>query len=221
MFDIMTFILIGVLAFTQKETFEVKLYFYNDCTNSVEMLDYNLIKFDSGNEVLSSVNSKVSIKSEGLYLVSASIIEGNRENRVNDTIYLQPSPKTYIDTLFIPKIRFTVNKNLLDKDWSFFNCDKICTGKEVDYHANGNQRLSGIFKDGKPIEVTYYRENGRKRLKKNYKLGQINYRRIEFFDLEGNLERYEICTEKNSKIIIKVFDSEGMFLMKRIENNYH
>nr|WP_321230791.1 hypothetical protein [uncultured Psychroserpens sp.] len=144
------------------------------------------------------------------------MVEGDYNSSISQTIKINKYEK-FIDTILIPKIRFTTESTLHSSYWNYFNCDKICNGKEIDYYSNGNKRLEGIFEKGKPIEITQFREDGIVETKNYYYLRRLNIKRREYYDSKGKLEEYELHKLKKSKIVIKTYDSKGELLKKEIE----
>lgn len=124
------------------------------------------------------------------------------------------------DTIKIPKILFGVGNELHSQRWTYLNCNKICEGKETDYYFNGNKRLEGIFENGKPSEIRFFRENGTLESQEIYKLGTLNKTRVNYFDEKGILTEYEIHKNRKKKTIIQTFDKNHKQINKEVRHYY-
>ena len=124
------------------------------------------------------------------------------------------------DTIKIPKIMFAGGSELHSQRWTYLSCDKICEGKEIDYYSNGNKRLEGVFENGKPSEIKFYRENGTLESQEIYKLGTLNKTRVNYFDKKGVLNEYEIHKNRKRKTIIRTFDKNHKQINKEVRHYY-
>ncbi|WP_198403814.1 toxin-antitoxin system YwqK family antitoxin [Aquimarina aggregata] len=106
------------------------------------------------------------------------------------------SIKTKTDTIYIPKILFAVGNELHSKRFNYLNCEKVCNGKETDFYKNGNKRTEGTYKNGKPIEIKDYRTSGTLRAQYFYENLTLNYKRIDYYDENEDLEEYQIYENK-------------------------
>tara|TARA_B110000908_G_C10038154_1_gene350528 strand:+ start:16 stop:636 length:621 start_codon:yes stop_codon:yes gene_type:complete len=122
------------------------------------------------------------------------------------------------DTIKIPKILFGGGNELHSQRWTYLNCSKVCEGKETDYYSNGNKRLDGIFENGKPSEIKFYRENGTLESQEIYKLGTLNKTRVNYFDEKGFLTEYEIHKNRKRKTIIRTFDKNYKQINKEVRH---
>jgi antitoxin component YwqK of YwqJK toxin-antitoxin module len=128
--------------------------------------------------------------------------------------------KTKNDTIRIPKILFAGGNELHSKRWTYLNCEKVCDGIETDFYENGNKRTEGTYENGKPIEIKEYRENGVLEAQYFYENLTVDYKRVDYYDENGNLEEYEIYTQKKRKRIIKTFDKDGKLTNRETEKQY-
>ncbi len=109
--------------------------------------------------------------------------------------------KTKNDTIRIPKILFSFERVLHSNRWNYLNCGKICNGTETDFYANGNKRLEGKFQNGKPIEIKDFRINGELLTQTFYDNLTLNYKRVNYFDNNGELTEYQIYKNKRKKLL--------------------
>ncbi len=130
------------------------------------------------------------------------------------------SIKTKNDTIRIPKILFAGGNEFHSKRWTYLNCDKICNGKETDFYENGNMRIEGTFENGKPIEIREYWSNGNLHIQTFYDNLTLNYKRVDYYNENGELDEYLIYTNKKRKTIIKTFDKNGELIEKETEKKY-
>ncbi|WP_225037278.1 toxin-antitoxin system YwqK family antitoxin [Winogradskyella sp. SM1960] len=128
--------------------------------------------------------------------------------------------KTNKDTIAVPKILFSSGNELHSKRWTYLNCDKVCDGIETDFYSNGNKRLEGNFKNGKPIEIKDFRPNGKLLTQTYYENLTLNYERVNYFNENGELTEYEIYKNKKRKTIIRTFDKNDNLINKETEKKY-
>lgn len=198
------------------QTIEVELYFRNSCTNKIEQIEFDLINLNRVEIIYTSNNSKVKVDSLGSYLVLTGIIKGDYDyvESFYSPIELTNTAK-YIDTIFIPNIRLKTEIALHSQFWEYVKCGNTCNGNMSDFYENGNIRLSGIFVDGKPIEITEYQKNGIIERKELYNLGNSKPYKIEYYDLLGKLEEFETYNFKEGKVIKELFDMNGNLINKK------
>ena len=159
---------------------DVELYFFNECNNKIEKLNFELTNLDNQKEYISS-NFKTSVDTIGNYILSSHLIDGDFRISINTSLKINNSVK-FIDTITIPKTRFVTSLELHSKYWNYYNCDILCNGKIIDYFSNGNKRLEGVFKNGKPLEIIYYSDKkGIIELKETYEFGKLNVITNEYF----------------------------------------
>jgi len=138
----------------------------------------------------------------------------------NWVLQYSTSIKTKNDTISIPKILFASGNELHSKSWTYLNCEKVCDGIETDFYSNGNKRLEGNFKNGKPIEIKAFRSNGKLLTQTYYENLTLNYERINYFNENGELTEYQIYKNKKGKTIIRTFDKNDNLINKETEKKY-
>tara|TARA_B110000091_G_scaffold206291_1_gene242906 strand:- start:1749 stop:2471 length:723 start_codon:yes stop_codon:yes gene_type:complete len=180
---------------------KLNLVFYDKCTNS----------FIKPHIEIDTIPGLKNGKSISYYI--------NRGNWVSQSFSSTIINKK-IDTILIPKILFSIGNKLHSKRWSYLNCLKVCNGIESDYYVNGNKRLEGKFKNGKPIELKEFRENGKLFSQSFYENLTLNFKRINYFDSNGKLSEYEIYKNRKKKTIIKTFNKNNKLVSQKTEK-YH
>ena len=143
-----------------------------------------------------------------------------RGNLISQGFYSNRIKENSIDTIIIPKILFSFGNELHSKRWKYLNCEKTCEGLENDFYENGKKRTVGNFKEGKPIEIKEYRENGTLATQTFYENFTLNISRINYFDLKEELIEYEIHNNKRRKTIIKTYNNKGNLIEKEINKIY-
>ena len=128
--------------------------------------------------------------------------------------------KNSIDTIIIPKILFSFGNELHSKRWKYLNCEKPCNGIETDFYENGKKRIVGNFKNGKPIEIKEYRQNGTLAIQTFYENLTLKFNRINYFDHKERMVEYDIYKNKKEKTIVKTFDKDGKLIRKETEKNH-
>lgn len=84
----------------------------------------------------------------------------------------------------------TIVVNSIKEDVFWTCCDSNCNGYQIDYYDNGNIRLEGFFKNGRPKgEIKFYRPDGSIEsiifYKGKYRKGKA-FKHGSYFDKEGN-----------------------------------
>ncbi|WP_405604180.1 hypothetical protein [Polaribacter sp. Asnod1-A03] len=143
-----------------------------------------------------------------------------RGNLISQGFYSNRIKENSIDTIIIPKILFSFGNELHSKRWKYLNCEKTCEGLETDFYENGKKRIVGNFKEGKPIEIKEYRENGTLVTQTFYENFTLNISRINYFDLKEELIEYEVYNNKKRKTIIKTYDNKGNLIEKGMNKKY-
>ena len=197
---------------------EVEPSFYDNCKKNVQQFEFTIFDAKTGKVYYSSDN-RVIIPTIGEYLLQSEVVNGDFGGIFSITVNVKNVTK-FKDTLYVPNIRFTGKMVLHSPYWNYFNCGKLCNGQELDYYPNGNKRLSGNFQNGKPIEFTEYRIDGIKETRYWFKIGFMDYEKIEHFDKLGKLEEYEIHHNKKTKTVIRIYNAKGKFIRKEIQNHY-
>ena len=176
----------------------LNLVFYNDCSNQIIEPEFDIFSSKDLNYDYITVFKKI------------------------DDWVLQytTSIKTINDTIRIPKILFAGGNELHSKRWTYLNCDKICNGKETDFYANGNKRTEGNYKNGKPIDIKEYWKSGELRAHYFYDNLTLDYKRVDYYDENGNMEEYLLYENKKKITIIKTFDKNGKLIETQAEKKY-
>ena len=196
---------------------KVNIVFYDNCAGNIVALDYTLFDMNSWKSYQSN-NSKIEIDSLGTFLLSSQIVSQDYNDSFSSVIEISDLAEN-VDTISIPRIRMRTGSELHSPYWKYVNCDKICDGKEIDYYSNGNKRIEGTFIKGDPIQMTDYRINGTIETKEFFKKGTLIRERVEFYDLNGKLDTYEVHKNKKRKEIIMIYDAQGKFIRKE-KNKY-
>jgi hypothetical protein len=186
---------------------EVELYFQNDCDNSIKKLEFELLNLNDSNETIVSKNGIAVLKNTGSYLLTSYYAWGNLVGSFNHTIQIED--KRLADTLNIPRIKFTTESALHSRYWNYFNCDKLCDGLEKDFYPNGQKRLEGEFKNGKPSRLTEYRSDGTKETEFWYVAGTTLYTRVDYFDEAGKLDEFDKYKNGKRKTIKTTYTGGG------------
>ena len=176
----------------------LNLVFYNDCSGKIIKPEFEIDSFP-----------ELNYKTITVYLKDGDLI-----GQYSTTL------KTINDTIRIPKILFSFGSELHSKRWNYLNCNKVCDGTETDFYSNGNKRLEGIFKNGKPIEIKDFRQNGKLLTQTFYENLTLNYKRVNYFNENGEFTEYEIYKNKKKKTIINTFDKNGNLINKETEKKY-
>lgn len=194
-------LLISLSCFSQNSGNEnPNLVFYSECSGKIITPEFDI---------------DIVPESENVKVLTYYIERGEWISQNTITIDLRKN-----DTIKIPKIMFAGGSELHSQRWTYLNCDKICEGKETDYYSNGNKRLEGIFENGKPSEIKFFRENGTLESQEIYKLGTLNKTRVYYFDQKGILTEYEIHKNRRKKTIIRTFDKNHKQTNKEVRYYY-
>lgn len=128
-----------------------------------------------------SVNSGVlaTLPDTGFYVLKSHqlAVEG-------DSIFVHIGYGLNIDTVkqvdISESIKLYYNKLSKEKEWSgWLCCGKKCEGYKTDYYNNGNKRMQGKFKNGKPVGILkFYNDSGR-----------VKY--IEYYNKRSNMIKSE------------------------------
>jgi hypothetical protein len=195
-------LILNFSCFSQNSRKEkLNLVFYDKCTNS----------FIKPQIEIDTIPGLKNAKSISYYI--------NRGNWVSQS-FSSTIINRKIDTILIPKILFSIGNELHSKRWSYLNCLKVCNGIESDYYVNGNKRLEGEFKNGKPIELKKFRENGKLFSQIFYENLTLNFKRINYFDSNGKLTEYEIYKNRKRKTIIKTFNKNHKLVSQKTEKHH-
>lgn len=176
----------------------LNLVFYDDSSNQIIVPEFDILQEQYLNDSFITVYKKI----DDWLLQFSTIL------------------KTKNDTIRIPKILFASGNELHSKRWTYLNCGKVCNGVETDFYENGNKRTEGTYKNGKPIEIKEYRENGILKAQYFYKNLTLLYKRIDYYDENGKLEEYEIHKNKKRKTTIKTFNENNELINRKIERHF-
>jgi antitoxin component YwqK of YwqJK toxin-antitoxin module len=194
-------LIFSLSSFSQNsESEKLNLVFYSECSGKIITPEFDI------DIVPESKNAKILT-----YYIE-------RDDWISQNTITIDLRKT--DTIKIPKILFSGGNELHSQRWTYLNCNKICEGKETDYYFNGNKRLEGIFENGKPSEIKFFRENGTLESQEIYKLGTLNKTRVNYFDEKGILTEYEIHKNRKKKTIIRTFDKNHKQINKEVRHYY-
>ena len=196
-----TVLLLSSFGFSQSaRNNELTFIFVDECTGELVAPDLSFDLFPDSD-------------SKGALSYSFKRGEWIAQNSV--TIDLEQKP----DTIFIPKILFSSGEELHTQRWNYFFCNEIAHGKLMDYYASGNKRLEGDFKNGKPIEFMLFRPDGTLESQEIFVPGTMNYKRINYFDDEGNLMEYELYKNLKRRTIIKTYNSADKLIDRTVQHH--
>jgi len=187
---------------------EIELYFKNDCDNSISKIEFELLNLNGSREDMVSKNGIAVLKNKGTYLLTSYYVWRDMVSSFNHTIQIEDFKKL-VDTLNIPRIKFTTESALHSQYWNYFNCDKLCDGLETDFYPNGKKRLEGEFKNGKPSHLTEYREDGTKETESWYVAGTTLYTSVDYFNAAGKLDEYVKYKNRKRKTIKMTYNAQG------------
>ena len=207
------FLLISVVSFSQTE---LDIYFFDECKNEIKKLEFELI--DSDFKLVELDYKKPIIDSLGVYFLTTKLDlkNGDFGADVSKLIDIKKFGK-YTDTINISKIRFVTSNAIHSSYWNYFNCSRLTNGNEIDYYPNGNKRLSGKFKEGKPIQIKEYNQQGKLQTQIFYENFTLKYKRVNYFNNKEELIEYEIYKNKKRKTIVRTFDKKGKLISKEID----
>ena len=184
---VLILILLGIinLCYCQENNLNSeKVIFIDECSDKIMESDYQISSFEiNGRMVRYSVN-------RGIWKAGGLFISGTKK-----------------DTIKIQKIGLFTRIEEGEEIKAYLNCEKICNGIEIDYHANGRIRMKGNFNNGKPIETNVFGEDGRNIEHVTYFLNSFIPKTVKSFDFEGELLQYSEYEPKGEKVIIRNYDS--------------
>jgi hypothetical protein len=196
-------LLISFSCFSQKnEREKLNLVFFDKCTN-------NFIKPEIEIDTIAGLKNG--------RLLTYYIKRGDWISQAFSSTMLN---RESIDTITIPKILFSFGNELHSKRWNYLICEKICEGIETDFYENGNKRIEGNFKNGKPVELKEFKENGELFSQSFYENFTLNFKRINYFNKNEEIYEYDIYENKKRKTIIRTFDKDGVLISKEIQKKY-
>jgi hypothetical protein len=221
--NLLNLLIFLLICFSSNAQVDVELFFWDDCKRKVVESGFSMYKTDEGpiggEQMYSTRTNKITVPA-GEYMVTF----GREFNgyHSSESVHIQIKDKTkFVDTLFLPKIQFVTMQALHSRYWNYFKCEKLCRGIEVDHYLNGNKRLKGKFKKGKPIYIIEYRPNGILETKTYYLRGSQFKSKIEYYDEQGQLESYELykweAKEGQIKTTRTLYDAKGNFISSELE----
>lgn len=209
-------LIIFILIFTTNISAQVELdiYFFDECKKEIKKIEFELI---APNSKLMEIKNNT-IDSIGIYILATKldVKNGNYGASIFETLNIKEFGK-YSDTINVPKIRFVTPNALHSTEWNYYKCSKLCNGIETDFYPNGNKRLEGNFKNGKPSEIKEFNRNGKLETQTFYENYSLKYKRVNYFNESGELIEYEIYKNKKRKTIIKTYDKNGKLIEREIE----
>lgn len=193
---------------------EFDIYFFDECKKEIKKIEFELI--DTNFKLVELKEN--TIDSIGIYNLASKldIKNGDYGASIFETLNIKELGK-YSDTIYVPKIRFVTSNALHSTDWNYYNCSKLCNGIETAFYPNGNKRLEGKFKNGKPIEIKEFNRNGKLITQTFYENYSMKYERVNYFNENGELIEYEIYKNKKRKTIVKTFDKNEKLIEREIE----
>ncbi len=122
--------------------------------------------------------------------------------------------ENHSDTLRVPKILFAFDSKNQSKSKRqlSMNCDQVCNGIETQYYQNGNIKMKGNFKNGNPVEIKSYRENGLLVTQAFYKKSSFDFTKVNYYNENEDLETYQLYQYKRKKTIIETYDVNGKLI---------
>lgn len=129
------------------------------CRENAKSVKWEVVD-DYGNKLIADKNGCFSLQSGKEYFVATEYYRGDLLKIINFTYSTNAEEKK--DTIInIHQVDKFHKGNSVNFEEGYFNCDKLCDGKIVDYYNNGGKRLKGVFKDGSPIgKLIYYKKDG-------------------------------------------------------------
>ncbi len=161
---------------TNAQTCKFELLGLNPCNNKIEkVLFYELKNGDI--KIKPDDTTGICSLEEGVYELVWVMANYTLDESVPYKIQILASENYNADTLRLEVLN-KCHEVIASKPWSgFCYCDEPCEGYQVDYYKNGNKRIEGNFKKGKPKgKVVYYHPDG-----------AINY--TEVYSKKGKLKK--------------------------------
>jgi len=177
------FLLLPLQVLGQNITFT--LYSYNPCTRKINKIKFFGLK--NGDKVFSvdDTSGVLNLKKIGVYSLSYVIdmIDSSQLGKE----YNIKTAGNYSDTLRLMTIISCLEPISSPNFIGYCCCNKKCEGQQVDYYANGNKRIEGFFKKGRPVgELNFYYPTGQLKLIEKYnKRGKL-LKKTQY-DKNGNL----------------------------------
>lgn len=145
-------LLLGIAILLDAQEITFRLFGYDQCTNSYEKIELITLEKDNQYFMAEDTTWEIKLKEPGLYLLHTDI--GLVE-------YYLDEFKTYSDTINIKYIYRCYTGTTRVSFTGFCCCEEKCNGYQIDYYTNGNKRVEGYFKKGRPIgKLFFYYSDG-------------------------------------------------------------
>ena len=216
---ILSFILLFSIPSISSAQIEVKFDFWDGCSNK-----YINPSFEISNSkhqvIFNSIfdkDSKIFVPHPGIYIIHVFLYDGLDFKTQNTFAVEIERGSLSIDTLYLPKIRYRFEPVLhpTSSYYEYVNCSRPCNGKEICYYPNGIIQLEGEFKQGKPITLREYNEDGNSGRRIQYDVESQLQTLVEYFDDNGEIIEYEIWKYKKGKTLVKSFARNGKLIDSR------
>jgi len=181
------FLLLSLQGFSQDISFTLNSY--NPCSKEVKKINFFGLK---KSEEIFSVNDTSGIlflKDTGTYVLSYAI-EMIDSFQLGKKYHIR-AHGNYGDTLRLTTIYPCLEAISHPRFIGYCCCNERCDGFQTDYYANGNKRIEGLFREGRPKgELKFYYPTGQiKQIEKYTRKGKFLKRNL--YDPKGNFIRKE------------------------------
>lgn len=156
----------SIVSIAQEIRFE--LFIRDNCNDTVQKVPFFSLQKNDGNFYPKNNDGIVILKEKGVYELSTIFFDEVRRYTIEDFGIIK-------DTINMPKIKQCFEPTSNPSFVGYCCCCKKCEGKKIDYYANGNKRLEGCFKKGKPIGKLkmYYSDGSLRQVDKYNKKGRL------------------------------------------------
>jgi antitoxin component YwqK of YwqJK toxin-antitoxin module len=219
---IITFTFFLVLSvYSQKK---IKFVFFEDCNNlkKTEII-FSIVSQENNYNL--SLSKDRSIKENigntrllypGKYFLQYNITEKDYYSVIIEEVYIADT--TSVVEIIIPKILIRTSKletdlNNIEKFKNYYYCNTICNGINIDYYKNNRKRTEGEFKKGKPVQLTKYNKYDKGNIKSSFN-ERSKPLLVEYYDKEGQLEKYKKYKYAKKKIYLKTYNSKKRIVTK-------
>lgn len=195
----------------------LEFFFFNSCSQQLEQHEFAM--FSSGNlEPISSKSFSVSLSIDTSlsYFLEVQIPRSTYQNFRHVFDLSSLSEDIISDTLEVPFLDAINVGSIHNQKWVYIDCSGLVDGRKEYYDEYGIIRESGIFREGKPEEISKYSKKG-VLLKRSFYAGDIIATKVEFYDHNGQLDTYEIYRNKRRKNLTLTFNAFG----KRISRDVY
>jgi len=202
-------LLISSPLFARAQT-EVAIYLFDSCSKSILATEFSVTDERSGDAYFSK-DSKITLL-PGKYLISFFTERYGRYILSSKYVEIE-NQKQITDTLRRSKIELTSDGAEHTDDYSYYNCSERCDGYEEEFDDHGIKVLDGNFQDGKPIKMRYFSSTGVLSREIVFE-DSFTEKRVNYFDVSGNLKEYCINIYRNRRVLKKWYDSTGRLIRK-------